>query len=128
MGIQWPTSLVPEVAERRCIVVLGAGASAGCRANTGKCTPPSWTTLLDQASELLNDVGDKKLVMSLVKKERYLDAAEIVVAKANTADYASFIRRVFVDPHYLHSDIHEEVHKLDPKIVVTTNYDDIYET
>jgi len=67
-------------------------------------------------------------VTSLVTKERFLDAAEIIVAKANTADYAGFIREIFVDPHFGHFPIHEEIYKLEPKIVVTTNYDDIYES
>ncbi|NQT38448.1 MAG: SIR2 family protein, partial [Planctomycetes bacterium] len=52
----------------------------------------------------------------------------IVVARSNSADYAEFIRETFVEPHFEHSEIHEEVYKLDPKIVVTTNYEDIYET
>jgi len=128
MSIQWPQSLVPEVAERRCIIVLGAGASSGCKSRDGQTQPPNWPTLLSRAAELLNDDGDKTLVTSLVSKERYLDAAEIVIARANQADYTAFMRQVFVEPHFGHSAIHEETYKLDPKIVVTTNYDDVYET
>lgn len=128
MSITWPQSLIPEVAERRCIVVLGAGASAASLSRDGTSRPPNWVTLLSNAADLLNDPADKQLVNSLVSKERFLDAAEIVIAKANTADYSTFIRRTFVDPHFQHSAIHEEIYKLDPKIVVTTNYDDIYET
>jgi hypothetical protein len=128
VSIQWPSSLVPEIAERRCIVVLGAGASAGCRSLDGASTPPDWTTLLNRATELLADDNDKRLVNSLVSSERHLDAAEIIVSKINNADYGAFIRSVFVDPHFQYSPIHEEVCRLDPKIVVTTNYDDVYET
>lgn len=128
MSIQWPQSLVPEIAERRCIVVLGAGASADCKSQDGTGNPPNWPTLLNDAAELLADDTEKQLVNSLVQKERYLDAAEIIVSRVNPADYAGFIRRVFVDPHFSHSPIHEEVYRLDPKIVVTTNYDEVYET
>lgn len=128
MTIQWPQSLVPEIAERRCIVVLGAGASAGCKSRDGTSNPPNWPTLLTRAAELLADDGDKALVGSLVQKERYLDAAEIIVSRINRADYTGFIRQVFVEPHFGHSSIHEDIYKLDPKIVVTTNYDDVYET
>lgn len=128
MSIRWPQSLVPEIAERRCIVVLGAGASAACNSADGTSRPPNWPTLLTQATELLADDGDKTVVASLIGKERYLDAAEIIVSRVNPADYTGFIRQVFVDPHFGNSAIHEEVHKLDTKIVVTTNYDDVYET
>ncbi len=128
MSIAWPRSLVPEVAERRCIVILGAGASAGCQSADERQSPPNWRAFLKAAVRLLDDPNDRALVMSLIDKERYLDAAEMVVAGANSADYAEFVRRTFVEPHFRHSAIHEEVHKLDPKIVVTTNYDDTYET
>jgi hypothetical protein len=128
MSIIWPQSLVPELAERRCIIVLGAGASAGCTARDGSTHPPNWVAMLGKASELLIDRSYRTLVSGLIEKERYLDAAEIIVSKANPADYTGFIRSVFVEPHFSHSEIHEEIHKLDPKIVVTTNYDDIYET
>jgi hypothetical protein len=128
MSILWPDSLIPEVAERRCIVVLGAGASAGCLARDGFTRPPNWTKLLRDAESLLSDRSDSAILDNLISKERFLDAAEMVVAKANQADYAAFIRRVFVDPHFEHSDIHEQIYNLDSKIVVTTNYDDIYET
>ncbi len=128
MTIEWPQSLVPEIAERRCIVVLGAGASAGSLSRDGKTSPPNWPTLLKSARALLTEDDDKRLVATLVKKERYLDAAEIVVARSNPADYAGFVRQTFVEPHFQHSAIHEEVYKLDAKIVATTNYDDIYET
>jgi SIR2-like protein len=127
MSIQWPDSLAHEIAERRCIVVLGAGASAECKSREGDKSPPNWSDLLKEASRVLVDANDRALVTSLVAKDRYLDAAEIVVANANHADYAGFIRRIFVDPHFSHSGVHEEVYKLDPKVVVTTNFDDVYE-
>ena len=127
MSIVWPQSLVPEIAERRCVIVLGAGASAGSISRDGKSSPPNWATLLKGASEILTE-DDKILVQTLIEKERFLDAAEIVVSNSNEADYAEFIRTTFVEPHFQHSAIHAEVYRLDAKIVVTTNYDDIYET
>ncbi|MFO1007120.1 MAG: SIR2 family protein [Planctomycetaceae bacterium] len=129
MGINWPASLTAEIAERRCIIVLGAGASAGCVSELDRNTrPPNWPTLLRNASTRLNSAEDYAIVDSLINAEHYLDAAELVVANANPADYAEFLREVFVEPRFSHSEIHEEVYRLDAKIVVTTNYDDIYET
>jgi hypothetical protein len=126
--IQWPQSLIPEIAERRCIIVLGAGASAGCTSVDGTTRPPDWATLLLNAAKLLSDSDDAALVSSLIDKERYLDAAEIVIARLNRADYTSFIRSTFVEPRFQHSPIHEQVYNLDCKIVVTMNYDDVYDT
>lgn len=127
MRIDWPASLVPEVAERRAIFILGAGASAGCLGRDGKTKPPNWPDLLTRASALLS-ASAKAIVKTLVDQQRYLDAAEVIISTVNSADYTRFVREVFLDPHYGHSEIHEQIYKLDPKIVVTTNYDDIYET
>jgi hypothetical protein len=126
MTFAWPKSLIPEVAERRCIIVLGAGASAGARGVDSE-SPPTWSELLKKASQLLEDDDDRRLVRSLISSDRYLDAAEIVIGRVNKADYAAFIRQLLVDPHFSQTQIHEEVVRLDPKIVVTTNYDEIYE-
>lgn len=127
MSIRWPESLIPEIAERRCIIVLGAGASLGCLGQDGKTRPPDWPSLLKKASGRLLTSDYQPMVMSLVDKNRYLDAAEIIVAKANPADYANIMHAEFVEPKFSHSDIHEEVYKLDAKVVVTTNYDEVYE-
>src|SRR4051794_12011169 len=115
MSITWPISLIPEVAERRCVIVLGAGASAGSIGRDGATKPPAWPSLLDRAKALVPDNAEKQLVNDLVGKERFLDAAEIVVARANPADYGAFIRQTFVDPQFQHSTIHEQIYKLDPK-------------
>lgn len=66
MSIHWPQSLIPEVAERRCIVVLGAGASAGSRSRDGASSPPDWSTLLTRAADLVADNDEKALVASLI--------------------------------------------------------------
>ncbi len=43
------------------------------------------------------------------------------------ADYSSFIREELDTPRYAPSQIHKCVMELDPKIVITTNYDKIYD-
>ncbi|MGO4270313.1 hypothetical protein AB4Z22_10765 [Paenibacillus sp. TAF58] len=34
--IRWPSSLIAELAERRCIIVIGSGASASSKSSVGK--------------------------------------------------------------------------------------------
>lgn len=125
----WPRALVEELASRRCIVFLGAGASAGSiNQDTPPKSPPTWSALLDGIKSIARDEISKPIADNLIAKEKYLDAAEVLFGSINPADFASYIREVMAEPRYQASDIHEYVLNLDPKIVVTTNYDDIYDT
>ncbi|MBI5066943.1 MAG: SIR2 family protein [Deltaproteobacteria bacterium] len=126
--IRWPSTLVVEVAERRCIPFLGAGVSAGCESTVapGK-RPVPWKAFLEGALPLLRNPADQTAVTELIGKEQYLDAAQVVVDEADRAEFEQYIRSEFMLPKYKPSPVHEILLELDPKIVITTNYDDIYE-
>ncbi len=126
--IQWPKTLIPELAERRCIIVLGAGASAGCLDPSTGVRPPAWDKLLKESTALIAEPDLSKLANELIDKERYLDAAEIIVAKTRTSDFSQFIREKLKSPAFEPSEIHKVVYQLDAKIVLTLNYDEIYES
>lgn len=126
--MDWPPALVTELASRRCLVFLGAGASAGCVGADGITKPPLWKEFLISVKEAAPVGTDFASVDSLIEKERYLDAAEILLAKIAPADFTRIIREKLVQPRFSPSSIHESVLTVDPKIVVTTNYDDIYDT
>jgi hypothetical protein len=124
----WPRALIEEIASRRCIVFLGAGASAGCISNdTPTKTPPTWSELLEGIKSLCRDKTTIPISQKLIEKEKYLDAAEVMFGSINPADFASYMREVMAEPKFQPSIIHEQILNVDPKIVVTTNYDDIYD-
>jgi hypothetical protein len=123
----WPDALVAELAARRCVVFMGAGASAGANAAAGITSPPSWAQLIGQLRARFERPEDKDVVEKLVTQERFLDVAEILLSSANAADFAAFVRDSFVAPRYSQSRVHESVLALDPKVVITTNWDDIYD-
>jgi len=126
--MNWPDALVRELAARRCIVFLGSGASAGCLSFDGTKNPPTWADFLKHLIDLIPNLGDKiDVINDLIDKQKYLEAAEIIYEYVNKADYTSFIRRELDIPRYQPSKIHEAVLQIDPKLVVTTNYDKIYE-
>lgn len=124
--INWPESLVAEIAERRCIIILGAGASASCVAPNGQ-SPKDWEAFLKAGIELMHDIGSKKESLELLELGKYLDAAQVMYDNVNEADFQRFIRREFQQPRYQPSEIHRLIMNIDPKIVITTNYDQIYE-
>lgn len=124
--MNWPDALITELAARRCIIFLGSGASASCLSQDGTRRPSTWGAFLDGLIAKMNG-GDEVLVRGLMDKEKYLDAAEIIMNHVNSADFAAFIREELVQPRYQSSVIHESVLEIDPKVVLTTNYDMIYD-
>lgn len=125
--INWPESLIPEIAERRCVIVLGAGASAGCRSADGAKRPPTWPELLNTLLQHVPGANDAEEARELIGQRKYLDAAQIIRSTVPSPDFDQIIRREFHEPRYQPGRLHELVNKLDPKTVLTTNYDDIYE-
>ena len=124
----WPLALVAELAARRCITFIGAGASAGCIAADGRSQPPLWRLFLMQLKNAMPVGIDFTTIDDLIAKDRFLDAAEVILGKLTPADLTRIVREQFVQPKFSHSRIHEAVLAIDPKIVVTTNYDDIYDS
>ena len=77
--IKWPKALIVEIAERRCIIFMGAGASASCISADGVTRPPDWETLLREALQLVRNDSDQKCAQELIGQKAYLDAAQIIV-------------------------------------------------
>ena len=126
--IHWPDALVRELAERRCMLFLGAGASAACIAKDNKTRPPTWSDLLCTLMCKMTDDAEKQIADELIKDQKFLEAAEVIYAKVPTPDFSQFIRDKFVAPKFEPSPIHEAVLNIDPKVTLTTNYDDVYDT
>lgn len=125
----WPTALVAELAARRCLIFLGAGASAGAVSQEdGATRPPLWPAFIEALLDAAPAGTNLNAVRDLLAKDRYLDAAEILLAKIPPADFTRVVREQFVRPRFANSPVHLSVLNIDPKVVVTTNYDDIYDT
>ena len=125
--ITWPESLIPEVAERRCLIVLGAGVSASCVSLDRTKRPPTWPQLLYVLLDRIPNADDATEAKRLLERGDYLQAAQIIRTSVPSPDFDQIIRHEFHDPRYQPSRLHEIINKLDPKAVLTTNYDDIYE-
>lgn len=122
----WPKALIPELAERRCTLVIGAGVSASCVDEKGE-RPRTWSELLRLLADLVSDASARAEGLALLDKERFLDAAQIFVDAVPTPDFVAFIRREFQQRSFSPSKLVKSLVALDPKVVVTTNYDRIYE-
>lgn len=126
-SVEWPAALVTELAERRCIIFMGAGASMGSVADDGTRHPPDWGAFLKQAATLIPTEPDRKQALALINKYQFLDAAEIIIDNSNPADFTDYLRNTFIRPRFAPSELHKVILDIDPKIVITTNYDEIYD-
>ncbi|TAA25799.1 SIR2 family protein [Pseudoxanthomonas winnipegensis] len=126
--IAWEEPLIKELASRRCLIFLGAGASAGCISATGASSPPNWENLLIALSgKLPKTHTDLPLINLLIQEKRFLDAAEVIHNALSHPTYVATMRSIFDAPKYQPSRIHESVLEIDPKIVITTNFDTVYD-
>lgn len=127
MAISWPDTLATELAERRCIVFMGAGASMGSISADGTRHPPGWKDFLQGALASVTKKADKLYARSLIEAGQFLDAAEVITECSDYADFDNYLRRTFVEPRFKESAMHKIILEMDPKIVITTNYDQIYD-
>ncbi|WP_207239421.1 SIR2 family protein [Pseudomonas sp. GW456-L15] len=125
--ISWPESLIQELASRRAIIFLGAGISAGSTARlNNQCRPPDWNTLLSTAAEKFKK-NDSDFIRKLIDSNKLLDAAEVIFHNVPVADKRNFFVAQFATPDFQPAEYHEIIQSINPKIVITTNYDQIYE-
>ena len=107
MAIEWPDALVTELAERRCVIVMGAGVSLESLGEDGVTHPPGWRSFLVKALDLLHSPIDQKAALSLINKSQFLEAAEIIQDRSNAADFSDYLRQVFIQPRFSPSPLHK---------------------
>jgi hypothetical protein len=123
--IEWPTTLVREIVKERCIFFLGAGVSASAKDERGN-SPPGWEAFLRSACDLVGATDKKAAIDALVRERRFLLALQAIKDNADRARYHDFLNQNFNVP-YEPGRLHEVIYDLDAKVVITTNFDKIYE-
>lgn len=123
--IDWPATLVREIIGERCIFFLGAGVSATSVDANGN-SPPGWADFLKSATALILDSEKRAAIEQLLEQRRFLIALQAIKDNADPASYQQLLNRAF-NASYPPSRLHEIVYELDAKVVITTNFDKIYE-
>lgn len=125
--ISWPESLVKELVSKRAIIFIGAGISSGSVSGTNATTrPPSWPNLLSAAAEKFKK-NDIEFIKKLIIADKLLDAAEVIFHEVAPADKRAFFVDQFATPDFIPCQYHAAIQAINPKVVITTNYDQIYE-
>lgn len=125
----WPAALVQELAERRVVLVLGAGVSATAHAEADPDKrPPGWATLLTELAEASVAESPKlSTIKDLVAAGRFPDAAEVLQRNSDAASFDLRLRQLLLEPRYQASAVHDYIMQLDQPVVVSLNFDRIYE-
>lgn len=123
-----PDSLIEELASRRCVIFLGSGASATAKDQDGK-SPLTWE---DFVKGIKSTMGRSKtetieFIDNEIKKGNYLLALQAIYDETKKADYIRFLEKEFKHG-YEPSALHKSIQRIDSKVVITTNFDKIYES
>lgn len=124
----WPDNLVEELAYRRCLIFLGSGISATAKNDAGE-SPDTWGAFLDNVKSKMKNPSedDKKFVEDMLKKQNYLLALQAIADLCDSGEYSNYLKSQYLRGRYKPSKVHELIKDLDSKIVVTTNFDKLYE-
>lgn len=125
--VNWPQTLIKEIAARRCIFFLGAGVSSSSQTSDG-LSPKTWKSFLDNASELVSDVAKKETIKKLIADGKLLLALQAVCSTVDPSEYRHFLDENFNNKLYQPSKLHHIIYNLDQRLAITTNFDKIYET
>ncbi len=93
-------------------------------ANISGDTPPSWRGFLEEGIELC--LGNKSEMKKLLRNGDYLSCCQFIKYKLDH-EWISFVERKFLDPRFPPNDLHKAIFSLDSSIVLTPNFDKIYD-
>lgn len=124
--IKWPKEVVEELARRRCVLFLGSGISANSINSVGT-HPKTWGLFLKEGMNRLTKRSHKELVRKHINYRNYLTACELLRRFMGQDDFVRFIKDEFQTPNFMPAEIHKSIFNLDTRIVVTPNFDKIYD-
>lgn len=128
MTIEWPTNLIEEIAFRRCVIFIGAGISATAKNLQGQ-SPTTWKSFIEGAKNLIppTNTESRDFVDKMLQQGNYLLALQAVSNSVEPGSYSRYLQQIYRDPNYKASLVHELIKEIDSKIVISTNFDKIYE-
>ena len=128
MTVQWPDSLVSDIARRRAVLVLGSGVSRQAQ-NDKNQRPPMWGECLDLGIKKLGGTESaKENIRKLIRNRDLLTACEAIKEAMGAAEFRQFMREQYLDPKFQSAPLHDSIINLDVQITATPNFDKIYDS
>jgi len=117
--------LIDDVVKGRFVLFIGAGVSKAAKLSSENDYIKDWVQFLSFASSHLQNVKLKKIINGQIAKNDYLMAAELL--KSNLDEqWLDLIQKEF-SKRGVESDLHRALLRLNPRIIVTTNFDKLVE-
>ena len=123
MTIQWPPQLIEAIARRRAAMLIGSGVSANSTNDAGR-HPPTWGEFLARAYKELGH--RRRYIEAALKRYSYLEACDYL-KQEHDSGWSDIIRASFLTPQYKPCEIHKAIFDLDCRIIVSLNFDKIYD-
>jgi len=124
--ICWPKSLISDLARRRSVLFLGSGISKNAKNATGM-HPKDWGEFLQEGASKISSSSKKALIIKCIKNGDYLLACELLKKIMGRDDFVHLLKDEFLTPKFESAKIHEDIFLLDSRIVITPNFDKIYD-
>ena len=126
--MNWPDNIVLDIARRQCVLYLGSGVSHNSSNAMGE-HPMTWKAFLLKGSEIAElSTKQKKEIKHKIQSDDFLMACELLKRYLGNDVFIDFLEASYKTPRFFEADIHKEIFKLDSRIVITPNFDNIYET
>jgi len=126
-----PASLVRAAETGSLVPFVGAGVSRQAQVKGTKAFP-NWTEMLHELIDLGEEEGDitaeeKAEILDLIARGKFLMAAQAVRSAITPDAFETYIQSRFAPADARPGKIHQCLFKLQPTLVLTTNYDRLLE-
>lgn len=122
-----PPKLLKAARAHRLVPFVGAGISAQSGFDF-----PNWRQLLQRLNELALTLGgvsatEETEIRQLLDREQYLMAAEELRFRLPVDEYESFLIDQLDPPDAVPAEVHRQIFRVNPLLIITTNYDRLLE-
>ncbi|WP_407194302.1 SIR2 family protein [Bradyrhizobium sp. STM 3566] len=124
--IDWPEDLVADIAARRSVLFLGAGVSRNAQNEHG-VHPKEWSQYLGHLASRITDAAQAAEVRQCIKDGDLLTACELARKYLTPSTFKTEMLQEFVGNAYRHAKIHDDLSRVDSRLVMTSNFDKLYE-
>jgi hypothetical protein len=124
--IDWPDDLVRDIAARRSVLFLGAGVSRSAHNDRG-VHPRGWPDYLAHLASRISDTNHAAEVRQCIADSDLLTACELARKYLSPSTFKTELLQEFVGNAYRHAKIHDDLSLVDSRLVMTSNFDKLYE-
>ncbi len=122
--VNWPARLIEDFQLERVVLFMGSGVSRNSLGRDEITRPKTWHDFLKSAAE---SRGMAAVIQPYLEVKDYLTALDVLRHGMNHEEYAALVRAEYQRPGYAPADIHDALYRLNCRIVLTPNFDKIYD-